>query len=222
MGSLICLTRRGASLPASASEIEQARARFAAGHALHLPGFLDPELLATVQTHIESDGFDEHVHEQLPSRPVDLRVKQGRGWALLLLLTNDAPVLDFARTVTGEKSIRSFAGAVARRIPGAGHEDAWHSDAGGGRLAALTVNLSGGAYEGGVLQIQEAVGGRIVFELANTGPGDAVLFKIDPALKHRVTPPEGRASRTAFAGWFLADSSRRLLGLPRVGGTGTI
>jgi hypothetical protein len=102
---------------------------------------------------------------------------------------------------------------VARRVPGAGHEDAWHSDAVDGRLAALTVNLSRERYEGGVLQIRAEPGGKIAYELANTGPGDAVIFKIDPRLKHRVTAPEGHAARTAFAGWFVTDPVRRTLGL---------
>jgi hypothetical protein len=213
MAPLVRLTRRGAVIADSSVELEQASARFESEHALHLPGFIDAEWLSVVQDHIERDGFSEHVHDSLPSRPVDLRINQGRAWSLLLLLTNDARFLDFVRTLVRHPEIQSFAGSVARRVPGAGHEDAWHSDAVGGRVAALTVNLSREAYEGGVLQIREGSSGRIVYELANTRPGDAVIFKIDPRLKHRVTPPEGRAPRTAFAGWFVTDPVRRVLGL---------
>jgi hypothetical protein len=213
MPSLVRLTRRGASFPASGRYLEVASAGFESQHALHLPGFLDAELLSVVQNYIELDGFGEHVHDTLPSRPVDLRLNPGRAWALLLLLTNDAAFLDFVRALTRRPEIQSFAGSVARRVPGAGHEDAWHSDAVDGRLAALTVNLSRERYAGGVLQIREEPAGKIAYELANTGPGDAVIFKIDSRLKHRVTPPEGRAPRTAFAGWFVLDPVRRVLGL---------
>jgi 2-oxoglutarate-Fe(II)-dependent oxygenase superfamily protein len=213
MAPLVRITRRGASFSASSEDLQRASARFESEHALHLPAFIDAELLSVVQNHIEVDGFGEHVHDTLPSRPVDLRLNQGPAWALLLLLTNDAPFLDFVRTLTRHPEIQSFAGSVARRVPGAGHEDAWHSDAVEGRLAALTVNLSRESYDGGLLQIREEPGGKIAYELKNTGPGDAVIFKIDPRLKHRVTPPEGRAPRTAFAGWFVTDPVRRVLGL---------
>jgi hypothetical protein len=134
----------------------------------------------------------------------------------LLLLTNEPRFLDFVKTMTQSPEIQSFSGSVGRRLPAAGHDDAWHSDAVDGRLAAMSVNLSREPYEGGVLQIREEPEGRIVYERANTGPGDAVLFKIDRGLKHRVTPPEGHAPRTAYAGWFLKEPSRRLLKLPRV------
>jgi hypothetical protein len=213
MAPLVRITRRGASFSGSSKDLEHASARFEFEYALHLPGFIDGELLSVIQNHIELDGFCVHVHDTLPSRPVDLRLNQGRAWALLLLLTNDASFLDFVRTLTRHPEIQSFAGAVARRVPGAGHEDAWHSDAVQGRLAALTVNLSREAHEGGVLQIREEPAGNIVFQLTNTDPGDAVLFKIDTRLKHRVTSPEGRTSRTAFAGWFVTDPVRRVLGL---------
>jgi hypothetical protein len=213
MAPLIRITRRGASFSPSDEELDRASARFESEHALHLPAFIDAELLSVVQDHIERDGFSEHVHDSLPSRPVDLRINGGAASSLLLLLTNDPPFLDFVRRLVRHPEIQSFAGSVARRVPGAGHEDAWHSDAVAGRLAALTVNVGREAYEGGVLQIREEPGGKIVYELANTRPGDAVLFKIDACLKHRVTAPEGRASRTAFAGWFGTDPVRRVLGL---------
>ena len=43
---------------------------------------------------------------------------------------------------------------------------------------------------------------RVIFELANTGPGDAVLFRISEKLEHMVTAVEGDEPRTVFAGWF--------------------
>jgi hypothetical protein len=215
MQSLVCLTKRGATVGDSTA-VERAAARFRAEHAVQLPGLIAGDLLSTIQRQIEADGFSEHVHHRLPSRPVDLRLNSGLASALLLLLSNDPAFLGVVRTVTGVTALHGFSGAVSRRLPSAGHEDAWHSDAVDGRMAALTINLSAEPYEGGVLQVREEPAGTIAFELANTGPGDAVLFEIDPRLKHRVTAPEGRSARTVFAGWFLREPARRLLNLPPV------
>jgi hypothetical protein len=41
--------------------------------------------------------------------------------------------------------------------------------------------------------------------VANTGPGDALLFRIARHLTHRVTPVDGTADKTAFAGWFRSE-----------------
>lgn len=42
----------------------------------------------------------------------------------------------------------------------------------------------------------------------NTGPGDAALFRIDPALQHRATAVT-RGTKTAFAGWFRSEAPLR-------------
>jgi len=55
-----------------------------------------------------------------------------------------------------------------------------------------------------LLQIREARSKRILHEIANTGPGDAVLFRVDPGLEHRITPVTGSISKTALAGWFVS------------------
>ena len=37
---------------------------------------------------------------------------------------------------------------------------------------------------------------------ANSGLGNAVMFQISPALRHRVSAVTGSHARTAYAGWF--------------------
>jgi len=41
--------------------------------------------------------------------------------------------------------------------------------------------------------------------IANTGPGDAIVFRIDGALEHMVTPVSGAVSKIAWAGWFARE-----------------
>jgi hypothetical protein len=69
----------------------------------------------------------------------------------------------------------------------------------------MSVNLGRQIYSGGVLQIRESESGRIVHEVANTGFGDAVVFRLSHGLKHRVTDVQGGVPREAFAGWFKSE-----------------
>ena len=81
------------------------------------------------------------------------------------------------------------------------HSDTWHGDTDGNRMVTLSVNL-GEPYEGGVLQIREKPSDRILHEVANTGPGDAILFALGEQLEHRVGAVTGQATKMALAGWF--------------------
>jgi 2-oxoglutarate-Fe(II)-dependent oxygenase superfamily protein len=211
MAVLARLTLQRTEIPCAAGDIERAAACFEREHAVRLPGFLAPDLLGFVQEHIERDGFVTRVHDTLPGRPTDLVLNPSLARGILLVAANDAAFLKLARTIVGRTEIRSFAGTIHRRVPGAGHEDAWHNDLGGGRLAVMTINLSPERFQGGELQIREGANGPIVFTCTNDVPGDAVLFKIDPLLKHRVTSPTGRVPRTVFAGWFRADPPQHVL-----------
>ena len=100
--------------------------------------------------------------------------------------------------------------------PDAGHYDAWHTDNADGRLAVLSINLSPRGYQGGLLQMRERGSEQVITEIANTGIGDALLFRISENLLHRVTGVEGAEPKTAFAGWFSATApsfADRLRGL---------
>jgi 2OG-Fe(II) oxygenase superfamily len=198
---MIRLTRRRTEFIATDDELRTSRAHYERDCALHLPGFIAGEDLAFLQHQIERDGFHERVHHTLKSRPVDLALNDGVASAVLTLMLNDARVIEFARRVTGLDDIRSFSGVTHRRVPGAGHDDAWHNDLVEGRLAALTLNLGVERFEGGALQIKRFPDGALVYEFTNNQPGDAVLFALSRDLKHRVTSPEVH-TRTVYAGWF--------------------
>jgi hypothetical protein len=68
----------------------------------------------------------------------------------------------------------------------------------------MSVNL-GGDYQGGVLQIRERDSQCICHQVTNTGPGDAIVFRLDPRLQHRITDVEGSTAKTAYAGWFRSQ-----------------
>jgi hypothetical protein len=84
----------------------------------------------------------------------------------------------------------------------AGHTDDWHDDTSDGRLLAMSINLSPRGYQGGVFQMRESKSHWTLMEIANTGLGDALLFRVSSDLQHRVTEVQTGEPRTAFAGWF--------------------
>jgi hypothetical protein len=78
-------------------------------------------------------------------------------------------------------------------------------------MVAMSINLSAKPYSGGVLEIRTRESGKVLHRTANTGPGDAILFRVAPGLQHRVTAVEGEVPRTAYAGWFIAGTDFALL-----------
>jgi hypothetical protein len=87
----------------------------------------------------------------------------------------------------------------------------WHTDLNGTKLVALTINLNTEPYEGGVLSIREAKSRRLLCDLTNFGLGDAILFRIDERLEHRVSNVVGTVAKTAFSGWFESKPDYRTL-----------
>jgi hypothetical protein len=108
-------------------------------------------------------------------------------------------------TLTGCAPIARFSGRVYRMIPGPQHYDSWHSDSEEERLIGLSLNLSEEVFAGSIFQLRAVGSDRVLCEVANTGFGDAVLFRIAPDLLHRITPLEGAVPKTAYAGWFRSS-----------------
>ena len=96
---------------------------------------------------------------------------------------------------------------MLRMVPGAGHEDVWHDDMNGVRMLTLSINLGRTPFRGGALQLRERGSGRVIFEVSNSGPGDAILFALSDVLEHRVAHVEGDVPKTSLAGWFQREPS---------------
>ena len=90
-------------------------------------------------------------------------------------------------------------------LPGGEHEISWHNDLMPGRMVAMSINLTPRPFSGGAFEIREQGSPDVLRQVANTGFGDAVLFRVHPTLQHRVGRVEGEIARTAYAGWFLSD-----------------
>jgi hypothetical protein len=205
--------------------VAAARERFLAERCVLLPGFVAPDLLRAVQQQLTDAPFAPFVHAAVGAHVTELVLEEPRLTGRLQFLFNDARIFDTVSRVTGRTGIGCFAARVYRMIPGRGHHDDWHDDlADDGspiqQLAAMSINLSDGVYEGGTLQIRDRGDQRLVHEVANTGTGDAILFALSEQLQHRVTDVTGTAAKTAFAGWFRTapvyrDMVRAAAGTPQ-------
>lgn len=205
-------TRAGLTLP-DAREEETLRATYAERACVTLPRFLDATLLARLQARIARADWRTLVHD-VGELSTELLLLDDQVPGTLALLVQDPALLAFVQRLTGCDPIGSFIGRVYRMDAGAGHHDVWHGDDDDNRMVGLSVNLSPGVYEGGVLELRERGSLRLLHRVANTGPGDAILFRIDHALEHRVTDVAGAASKIAYAGWFQRAPVVRLLGGP--------
>jgi hypothetical protein len=197
----------------AAAHVDRTRAAAARGHFdghhwVKLPHLLDGPMLQYVQREIARAPFVEVRHTGVTPPSVDVCMPPNALSAMLELLCNDPAVLRAVESVTDCGPLVRFNGFVYRLTPDAGHHHNWHNDVLHGRRVAMSINLESEPYEGGVLMIRERDTERVIAEVENTGAGDAVLFRIDPAFQHRATPVT-RGVKTAFAGWFRSEEPLR-------------
>ncbi len=169
-----------------------------------LPRFLAPRLLRIIRAQIAESRFRRAIHKGFGS---DQFLPRHNATAALIFLLDDPRAFAEIRRVTGCGPLRSVAASIRRAIAGKGRSLSWHDDNAEQRRAAITINLSPRPYRGGHLQIRRKRDGQIVKEIANVGPGDAVLFRVSAALEHRNTEVIGSNHKTAFSGWFRSAPS---------------
>jgi 2OG-Fe(II) oxygenase superfamily len=191
------LTRRG-SVWHDDGALPGLRDEFTTHHSVLLPALVEPQLLARIQADIARAQFREFAHGAIAT---ELKMQPNASIGLLQFLVNDRALYRLVENVSGCRPIRMFQGRVYRRLPGQ-HHDSWHTDVHEERLVGMSLNLSAEPYEGGAFEIRRADTERLLVSIANTGLGDAHLFRISPALEHRVTDVRGTRPKTAYAGWF--------------------
>jgi len=209
---MIQLTRMGlvADDPAA---VEELAATFARVHCVTIPRFIEPRLLGWLSKAVDRGAFVPRVHDIEPPA-TDLRLNDHDIRSTLLLLFNDASLFAFIRRLSGCAPIGCFVGSVYRMTAELGHVDSWHDDIHDGRMVALSLNLSPNGYRGGLLQIREIGSEKVLHEVANTGLGDAIIFRLSARMEHRITTVESGPAKTAYAGWFKSHPARATFLLP--------
>jgi len=196
----IQLTRSGTVVDATEAEFAALRTEFDRAHCVVLPRLIEPALLEQIQLHIEAATFFEKTNKNVGD---ELRIRPHPVNRALQFLCNDSAFFAAAERITGCPPIGCYQARVYRLMPNTGHASDWHEDMVQDRMLTMSVNLSPQPFEGGVLQIRDVETHALFAEVANTGAGDAVLFRIAATLQHRVTATTGTMPRTAYAGWFL-------------------
>jgi hypothetical protein len=192
---------RDAARCASTRELVALRRDFERRNFVKFPAMIDRALVRAIAAHLEHADFQRLEHRGFGR---DLSMRPNVTSAALNFLLNDPALFDAIRTITGCARIGSFAGRVYRVTAQGGLGLDWHDDAVRDRLVALSINLGEGAYRGGWLEIRDRAARRLVARVKNRGFGDAILFRIGPALEHRNSPVTGSVVKTAFSGWFMA------------------
>jgi 2OG-Fe(II) oxygenase superfamily len=196
---MISMTSRGVVIRGSDGDFVTARRTFAEQHCLRLEGFVDADLLAVIRRALTTAPFHDRTHDGIGT---ELCLSEGPLSAALEFLWNSPTLSAAIDRIAGCGSIGCFEGRVYRMLPAHGHYDSWHSDVGQDRRVAMSVNFSDEGYEGGVTELRRAREERPFHRVANTGFGDAIIFRIDPSLRHQVTEVTGTIAKTAYAGWF--------------------
>lgn len=186
---------------ATPEQLERLSGEFARMHSVRLRGLLGPEILKFVAERMAKAPFRTYSHGEYGTELVaEDQVLLG----LTGFLLNAPAFLELVRRISGIDEFQVFSGRIYRMLPDSGHFDEWHDDVSDGRLVGLTVNLSESPYTGGLLQFRYKSSKEIFRELANTGLGDAILFRISPQIEHHVTSVSGSVAKTACAGWFIS------------------
>ena len=206
---MLQISTSGVVVSGSEADIKRARVDFDKQDWVRLPAILDQGLLGVAQSQLGASQFEEKTANLYRELTV---ADSALPFALLLLLNNQR-LFKLVEEITGCGHIGCFRGRIYRIVPGANHHVEWHTDLNGTRLVAPSVNLNTESYEGGILSIREAATERVLCEVTNSGFGDAILFRIDERLQHRVSDVQGTVAKTALAGWFeSAPDYRTLLG----------
>ncbi len=185
--------------------IAKLRDQFRSQHYFRILGLLNSNFVDLVQRRIRSARWRFKLHKEVGS--TELCMRDNEVLSLLDLMMNSSRLFQFLNEITDCGPIGCFPGRVYRCVPGANHHDVWHNDVYGGRVLGLSVNLSERAYTGGILEMRYADTKKLLHKIGNTGPGDAIVFRLSPELQHRVTSVSGREPKTAYAGWFTKGST---------------
>lgn len=215
---MIRMTHGGLRVDASGQELDALRGEFDRVHCLRLRGFVDAGLLSSIQQRLSSAPFYDRTHHGIG---VEQCLAEGPLSSGLEFLWNTPELFAVIDRLTGCGPFGCFEGRVYRMAPAKGHYDSWHSDVGQDRRVAMSVNFSTEVYDGGATEFRHVEQAEPFHRVANTGFGDAILFRIDAGLRHQVTEVEGANPKTAFAGWFRTNPDYRSLFAERHGASGS-
>lgn len=204
---MIQISRSGLRVTATDRELDALAAKFATAHLLRLPNFFDADLGDIVDRHLSRAAFTPRFDGDLV---IEHTLADDALFAVCLFVLNDPKVLALIDRITRSGPFASFTGRIYRRgepaRPGEQYYE-WHDDVFEDRRVALSVNLGRVPYQGGMLQVRDALSHRPVAEAVDVAYLDALLLRVTDGLEHRVAPVSGPVPRTVLAGWFRGSQA---------------
>jgi hypothetical protein len=186
--------------------ISHLRQQFKDYHLVRLPSFIEDAVLSRILKHLETAELSKDLYFSDKTRSRvgnELAVDRSNPASnILYMLLNNSSLFGVLEQITGVTPIRNFMGRIYHCQPNADHHIYWHDDNVNNRMIGISVNLSKEPFTGGVLQLRDKITQKQLAEVANTGLGDAVIFRICNYIEHRTTLLEGTTTRTSGAGWF--------------------
>jgi hypothetical protein len=198
---MVRITRTGTVVTGDLDDFDELRAAFEVQHCVRLRGLLDSELVHLIRSRVDDALFRDRPHDNIA---MEERLADPTVQATLVFLVNDDVFFDAVRRITGCDRFSGFYGRIYRMLPSPDHFDSWHDDVDGDRVIGMSINLAADEFRGGEFQIRERGSEIPHHQIANTGLGDAILFRISEKLEHRVASVEGAVAKIAFAGWFVS------------------
>jgi hypothetical protein len=193
------LSRWGAFTALSEEEVQRFHGDWKRHNWIVLPRFFDRPLLEDVRAQLRGAEFYDNIHS---ASGHERAMKDNKVVWLLDFLMNVPVLLRQVAAMTATDRIHRFDGRVYQLTPGTDEGHDWHDDRAHGRRLGVSVNLTAGVFEGGMLQLRDAKTHAAAGGVANTGEGDCVIFRLGEDIQHRVLPVTGTIPRVAYAGWF--------------------
>jgi hypothetical protein len=211
---MIQFTRDGVTATATAGELRAARERFEHDKLLRLPGLIAPDLAQVVRDGMERDGFQQPDEATMKSvyggwyGPVRQDLNRGPTIDLLDSRVNDPAFLRFVQELAGTPPLARCVGRVFR-LRATDEDHIWHTDAEGGRLADIVIDLSADRYAGGAFEMRDAATKQIFTVVDDMQYREGVLARISAAIEHHNRKVTGTTQRITYVGWFVPEAQDR-------------
>ena len=170
-------------------------------HFVVLPKVIDPVLLNDLRQALKRGEFLELKHPGVDA--TELMLKPDSTINFLEMAASNPAFSNVISKITNLKPLGYFQGRVYS-ISHSDHDD-WHQDYGLNYMLTMSINLSPKPYKGGHLQLRDVETKKVLGDIQNIGPGDALIFNISKTLEHKLTPVTGENPKIAFAGWFCSE-----------------
>lgn len=205
---MIEFTSQGVKASGTAEQVRAARAAFEKNKLLRLPGLIAPDFAEMIRAGMDRDGFevpDEATQKSVYGGwygPVRQDLNPGPTTDMLNQRANDPAFLRFVQEVAGTPPLGRCVGRVFRLRP-TDDDLPWHTDAEGGRLADIVIDLSSVRYQGGRFEMRDAATKQIFSTVDDMHYCEGVLARISPEIEHHNLRVVGEVYRITFVGWFV-------------------